>query len=385
MLTPWEDTGELTTLAQEEAFLTALATATGRLEISTLGNSTSGTRPVRRVTLDTAATPPDAPNVLFVGMQHGNEPAGREAILCTIRDLAETTDTSLIDRCRFHFIPTANPDGFPTSRNIPGANRNMNREHLSIAVVESRYVQQALTDLDPVYVLDAHEHFSPSQASHTMYLPGGGTNADPAVTAASAEITTALRAKLTAEGVTHAWYPEGAYPHPEVLRGSASLHHAMFLLMETPGTDGLVPMSTRVTHQLWAQTIILDWLGTNLGHAVTIHAAAKAAATSAGQRAAQWIGPDGPLDPTPGAYVLDAPGPPHLAVFGLEHTVADGKVRVPVAQPLRGIIPHLFDTRLGPEAVAGEMEPAVPPGLQLYLTNGRPATLMRSNGTPATA
>ncbi|MCY7369778.1 MAG: peptidase M14, partial [Polaromonas sp.] len=51
------------------------------------------------------------PTVLLVGQQHGDEPAGAEALLVVARELAQGTLAPLLDRINVVILPRANPDG----------------------------------------------------------------------------------------------------------------------------------------------------------------------------------------------------------------------------------------------------------------------------------
>lgn len=373
--TPFEDSGYTTwTTLEEEVDLYDALGGTGRVHVEVLGPASPprNSRVVRLVTVDTPSTPADAPAVLFVGLQHGNEPVGREALLSTIRDLAEATDVGLLDRCRLHFIPTANPSGFPDWRAVYGqGGANMNREHLSLAVVEAEYVQAAITSLDPVLVVDCHEHFAPTDDRlHIEFLPGGHPAGDAAINALSDDLLGDIQAEFDSRSIQHGLYSPTSLD-PWVLRGMASIRNRMFLLVETPARDDIVARETRFDWYMVARDVILDWLD---GHVEA--AAAERVAADARQTAR--TGPidllNGTvLDPVPAAYRMPAPGPQHVPYFGLDYTVDGSYIEVPVAQPARAVIPFLFDPE-GPEpvATASRVDPT---------SDGSPAALRRTDGT----
>ncbi len=85
------------------------------------------------------ATGLDKPEVLIVGVQHGDEVVSLEVALETARLLLESygTDpwlTALVDRREIYIMPMANPQGFADSRRgSPGTEGNsedMNRDHI---------------------------------------------------------------------------------------------------------------------------------------------------------------------------------------------------------------------------------------------------------------
>lgn len=251
--TGFEESGktEWTTKPQEWDFYDAL-TPTDRVHVQSLGPATQYLEALQvpLVTVDLPDTPANAPTILFVGLQHGNEPAGREAILSTIRDLAKTTKPDLVEllrRCRFHFMPTANPNGFPQYRTVPGGGgRQMNREHASLAVVESQYVQQTITDLDPILVVDCHEHYSPSAGRDRIeFLPGGHPAGDHIIDGFSDDLLFSIQSLFDHKNIDHGLYSP-ASERIQVLRGMSSIRRCAFLLVETPAREGAVPKQIRL-------------------------------------------------------------------------------------------------------------------------------------------
>src|SRR5204862_7167952 len=51
------------------------------------------------------------PTVLLIGQQHGDEPAGAEALLVVARELAQGRFGRALDRIDVVLLPRANPDG----------------------------------------------------------------------------------------------------------------------------------------------------------------------------------------------------------------------------------------------------------------------------------
>jgi len=158
-----------TTHEQELAFLAEVDAASERVTMSVIGTTAEG-RPLHLVQigspsphgLEAALTEPTA---LFVCSQHGNEPAGREACLKAIRDLAFTTDPTLLQLLSeqtFLFVPAANPDG--RARNSRGNSRgtDINRDHVGLETEEGRSIAGVIRDWQPDFVMDLHE-YGPSQ------------------------------------------------------------------------------------------------------------------------------------------------------------------------------------------------------------------------------
>ena len=106
------------------------------------------------------AVPGTRPTVYVICSQHGNEPAGREAGIQLIRDLAFTTDEdllALLDACNIIITPTANPDGRLRNSRENGIT-DINRDHLNLRTVEARAFAAVGNLWRPYMIVDHHEY-----------------------------------------------------------------------------------------------------------------------------------------------------------------------------------------------------------------------------------
>lgn len=154
-----------TTHEGELAFVAAVDEASDRVEVETIGKTKEG-RPLQLVRIGYPAPAPRdvalrQPTTLFVCSQHGNEPAGREACLQRLRDLAFTDDADLIAQLKEQtvlFVPSANPDGREADARGNSDGTDINRDHLNLLTPEARAMAGVVRDWQPEAVVDLHEY-----------------------------------------------------------------------------------------------------------------------------------------------------------------------------------------------------------------------------------
>src|SRR5690606_4639437 len=78
------------------------------------------------------------PTVVLIGQQHGDEPAGSEALLVISREVAQGLLEPLLDRINVVVIPRANPDGAAAATRVTANGVDMNRDHLLLNTPEAR-------------------------------------------------------------------------------------------------------------------------------------------------------------------------------------------------------------------------------------------------------
>jgi hypothetical protein len=105
------------------------------------------------------------PTVLLIAQQHGNEPAGGEALLVIARELAQGLLQPLLEQINVVIVPRANPDGAASGQSATASGRDLSRDHLLLATPEAKALARLTRDFQPITVLDAHEY-----AVHGNYL-----------------------------------------------------------------------------------------------------------------------------------------------------------------------------------------------------------------------
>src|SRR4051794_1730286 len=108
---------DFTSQQELETFVAALAQSSRRIVAGTLGRSQQGRNiPYLVATAEGLSDPASIlalgrPIVWLIGLQHGNEPAGGEAMLGVASALAHAELAALTDRVSVVIVPRANPDG----------------------------------------------------------------------------------------------------------------------------------------------------------------------------------------------------------------------------------------------------------------------------------
>jgi Zinc carboxypeptidase len=97
------------------------------------------------------------PIVWLIGQQHGNEPAGSEAMLALARALADGELSPILDHISVVVVPRANPDGAATDTRDTLSGADLNRDHALLEQPETKLLHALARQLRPAVVVDAHE------------------------------------------------------------------------------------------------------------------------------------------------------------------------------------------------------------------------------------
>lgn len=381
-----------TTHEEELEFLAAVDAATDRVAIDVIGES-DDELPLHLVRLGapapaTAEKAREKPTTLFVCSQHGNEPAGREACLITIRDLAFTDDPALLrqlEQQTILYVPTANPSGRVRNVRTNASNVDINRDHLGLRTPEARAMAAVIRDYEPDVAADLHE-YGPSLPAiyddELLYLWSRNLNVHEGVrTLARSLAEDYIKAHAIEDGDTADEYgqyklfdyhlSQSAGDHDEgIARNAIGLRHVASILLETAVTqdvrngvgevvtDGELE-SRRVAHHVRAVYDTLRYMrDLGVGVAATMDDAAAVKAREGSERSAPvYFGGADNQEPTeddlldaPCGYLLDATSAAQLGevldLHGITGTTgADGSVFVGMGQRAEPAIPLLLDER----------------------------------------
>lgn len=368
--------GEQTTTAEQaDELLTRVAADSPRVRYDQLGQSVQG-RPIHLLRIGHPQPADDdqiaaGPTLLFIGAQHGNEPSGREGLLRLVRHLAFTDDEALVDqmsRVSLLVIPTANPDGFAASKRRNASNIDINRDHLKLQTPEARWIAETIQRFAPHIVVDAHEGGNPpnrpGETARLEALWPANLNSDPRLRKLNRQlILEHLFPAIEAAGFeTRQWRGRGA--NEGVLRNMVGLRHSLGMVTETF-------RSTAAQRAEAQYQTMLEVLRFHRQHGDNVAKVVQQArqAYRADKLPYYFGGHDG-AEPKqdqvdrqpPFGYLINRVQfkslANHIELFGLQHQSLDnGAFLIPMAQPMRSVVPLLLDSRAPNAPVHGVAVP----------------------------
>jgi len=195
-------------------------------------------------------TSPDPWRVFFYAQQHGNEPAGKDALLWMIADLARHPD-KLPEGIELYILPMVNPDGAEAGQRRNANRRDLNRDHITLSQPETQTLHRIARRIMPHVAVDCHEFGRDGQdyaergwiswplimmdaANHPLF--------DPEVTAAALRHVEAMRPVMAEAGFNYTRYYVGGPPpaearhsHPELddARNGVGAYGGMSFIIES--------------------------------------------------------------------------------------------------------------------------------------------------------
>ena len=262
-----------------------------RVRLKWLGSSQAGV-PLEALhfTRSTAAdllpaANPARPTVLLIGQQHGDEPAGAEALIVIAQELAHGRLQPLLERIDVLIVVRANPDGAALGQRLTASGIDMNRDHLLLRTPEAQALAQLAREYQPIVVADAHEFaalgrlvgkYGAAPRADLLLQYAMVANLPAFVTRASEEwFRRPVLQSLKAEGLATEWYhttsSDLADPRvsmggvqPDTGRNVSGLRNAVSLLIETRGVGlGRAHLLRRVHSQVTALGSVLSSAATH--------------------------------------------------------------------------------------------------------------------------
>ena len=219
------------------------------------------------------------PTVLLIGQQHGDEPAGSEALLVIARELSQGLLQPLLERINVIIVPRSNPDGAAAGQRVTQGGLDMNRDHLLLATPEAQALAKLTRDYRPTVVVDAHEYtavgrflqkFGALQRFDALLQYATTANTPEFLTRAAEEwYRKPLLASLQAQRLSAEWYYTTSIDltdkkismggvQPDTGRNVYGLKNSVSLLIETRGVGlGRLHIQRRVHTHVTAISSVL--------------------------------------------------------------------------------------------------------------------------------
>jgi hypothetical protein len=102
------------------------------------------------------ATQEKSTRVLLIGLQHGDEHAGKEALLQLIDEVSKGS-YKIPAKVDLWIVPMANPDGNDADQRRNSNDFDLNRDHIIISQTETRALHELAAELKPDVIVDCHE------------------------------------------------------------------------------------------------------------------------------------------------------------------------------------------------------------------------------------
>jgi hypothetical protein len=228
-----------------------------------------------------ATVRPPRPTVLLIGQQHGDEPAGCEALIVIAQELAGGGKlAAVLDRIDVVILARANPDGAAAGKRVTASGIDANRDHLLLRTPEAQAQAQLVREFNPAVVVDAHEFsvlgryvekFGAVQRFDALIQYAMTANLPEFVAKASEEwFRQPMLQSLKAQGLSNEWYYTTSTDiadkkvsmggvQPDTGRNVNGLRNGVSFLIETRGV-GLGPahLARRVHTQVTAIGSVLQ-------------------------------------------------------------------------------------------------------------------------------
>lgn len=219
------------------------------------------------------------PTVLLIGQQHGDEPAGAEALLVISRELAQGLLQPMLEQINVVIVPRANPDGAASGQHATASGAELSRDHLLLSTWEAQALARLTSDYQPTVVLDAREYPVPGNTlARFGALPRSDAMLQYATTANLPEFLTKaaeewyrrpLQAALKGQGLSNEWsYTASADPaerkiavgnaQPDASANPEGLKNIISLVLESRGAGlGRLDIQRRVHTHVIGMTSVL--------------------------------------------------------------------------------------------------------------------------------
>ncbi len=230
-------------------------------------------------TLEAASRHTTRPIIWFLGLQHGNEPAGGESMLALASEFAAPDMQALLQKVTIVIVPRVNPDGAERFQRNTANGADPNRDHLLLFLPETRRLHGAMRQLQPDVVFDHHEFsvanrwiekYGMIQAVDALLLQATNPMVSKGISTLAEQLyRPAVDAELAKHQLSSFWYYTTSTRlsdkvvsmggnNPGIARNAMGLGGAVSFLIKTRGIGiGLEGWQRRVaTHLVAARAVI---------------------------------------------------------------------------------------------------------------------------------
>jgi hypothetical protein len=290
-------------------------------------------------------------DILFVGCQHGDEPAGRETLLDHITTWLAALP-GFLSTLTIGMIPTVNPDGFAAVARENDNGADLNRDWMSHAEPETQAVADYIAARTPRLIVDMHEQVADGETYDVQFSAGstdGMRNGHPDLHGVATDLRDTLIADAITAGDDASIYADGSFVSWRNLNVRAYMTHAAGLLIEgRRGPVGSpVAEATRIRVQSDALDAAITWYqsGTVAADLAAARVASQAdQATWGAQRRTIRLRSGDYVEPMPTHYELTSAQETTLADWSAWFGITVGADdRIALAQSSRVAIAVLVD------------------------------------------
>lgn len=136
-------------------WLESIGEAHDHITVTTEGVSVEG-RDIHLVKISQGVSD-DPWRVFAIGVQHGNEHSGKDALLYMIHEIAREP-ALLADDIELYIVPMANPDGVEGDNRRNANDMDLNRDHVMLMEQETLILHRIQQRIRAHVVIDAHEY-----------------------------------------------------------------------------------------------------------------------------------------------------------------------------------------------------------------------------------
>lgn len=248
------------------AELSAL-TSTGRVTLTSLGNSVNG-RSIVAVALHAPGAYSGREKRLFViARQHGSEPAGTEAAMAFIRHFSTSQgalEQATLRRVTFLIVPMANPDGAESGRRANANGVDLNRDWVAQRQPETQALERAVAAWKPHAIMDLHElpgsSSRPEYAISFLETIGSGAGISKAVSAHTIPAALDLSGWLKAYGHRANIFYNGAHKDRRLCHRHFGLTRGIPSFLVESKTGAGRSMQQRVSFQVLCMLVVTNHL-----------------------------------------------------------------------------------------------------------------------------